>query len=72
MKFFVYTSILLLIKIALCEENYEFKIMGNSIKNDILELPNKSKFNIFEGKGAFTDNLFSYWRLFKQRSKANR
>ena len=30
--------------------------MGNSIKNDILELPNKSKFNIFEGKGAFTDN----------------
>ena len=56
MKFFVYTSILLLIKTALCEEKYEFKIMGNSIKNDILELPNKSKFNIFEGKGAFTDN----------------
>ena len=56
MKFFVYTSILLFIKIALCEEKYEFKIMGNSIKNDILELPNKSKFNIFEGKGAFTDN----------------
>ena len=56
MKFFVYTSILLLIKTALCEEKYEFKIIGNSIKNDILELPNKSKFNIFEGKGAFTDN----------------
>ena len=56
MKFFVYISILLFIKIALCEEKYEFKIMGNSIKNDILELPNKSKFNIFEGKGAFTDN----------------
>ena len=56
MKFFVYISILLLIKTALCEEKYEFKIMGNSIKNDILELPNKSKFNIFEGKGAFTDN----------------
>ena len=56
MKFFVYTSILILIKTALCEEKYEFKIMGNSIKNDILELPNKSKFNIFEGKGAFTDN----------------
>ena len=56
MKFFVYTSILLFIKIAFCEEKYEFKIMGNSIKNDILELPNKSKFNIFEGKGAFTDN----------------
>ena len=52
MKFFVYTSITtFLIKLLLCEEKYEFKIMGkNSIKNDILELPNKSKFNIFEEK----------------------
>ena len=32
------------------QDKYEFKIMGNSIKNDILEF--KSKFNIFEGKGT--------------------
>ena len=29
--------------------------MGNS-SNNILELPDKSIFNMFEGKGAFTDN----------------
>ncbi len=56
MKTLIYISVLLLIKQALCDDKYEFKIMGNSIKNDILELPNKSKFNIFQGKGAFTDN----------------
>ena len=56
MKFIIYISILFFIKQTLSNEKYEFKIMGNSIKNDILELPNKSKFNIFEGKGAFTDN----------------
>ena len=56
MELVIYTLILFFINKAFCEDKYEFKIMGNSIKNDILELPNKSKFNIFEGKGAFTDN----------------
>ena len=37
-------------------ESYKFRIMGNSINNDITELPNKSIFNIFDAKGAFTDN----------------
>ena len=30
--------------------------MGNAIKNESLKLPNKSIFNMFEGKRAFTDN----------------
>ena len=56
MKFITYISILFFANQALCKDKYEFKIMGNSMKNDILVLPNKSKFNVFEGKGAFTDN----------------
>ena len=56
MKLVIYTLIFFFINKAFCEDKYEFKIMGNAIKNDILELPNKSKFNVFEGKGAFTDN----------------
>ena len=56
MKFITYISILFFANQALCTDKYEFKIMGNSMKNDILVLPNKSKFNVFEGKGAFTDN----------------
>ena len=56
LKFIIYVSAFFFIKQSLCDGKYEFKIMGNSIKNDILELPNKSKFNIFQGKGAFTDN----------------
>ena len=56
MKFITYISILFFSSQALSADKYEFKIMGNSVKNDILVLPNKSKFNVFEGKGAFTDN----------------
>ena len=44
------------ISMVYANENYKFRIMGNSINNDITELPDKSIFNIFEGKGAFTDN----------------
>lgn len=40
----------------LANENYKFRIMGNSIKNDFTELPDKSIFNLFQGKGAFTDS----------------
>ena len=46
----------LIISIGSASENYKFRIMGNSINNDITELPDNSIFNIFEGKGAFTDN----------------
>ncbi len=56
MKFITYISILFFSSQTLSADKYEFKIMGNSVKNDILVLPNKSKFNVFEGKGAFTDN----------------
>ena len=56
MKLIIYICIIFVAKLSLSKDKYEFKIMGNSIKNDILELPNKSKFNIFEGRGAFTDN----------------
>ena len=56
MKFLFYIFIYFLVNTSSSSEDYKFKIMGNSIRNDILELPNKSIFNIFEGKGAFTDN----------------
>ena len=52
----ILSIIFMFLNAQLFADKYEFKIMGNSIKNDILELPDKSKFNIFEGKGAFTDN----------------
>ena len=39
----------------IAEDSYKFRIMGNS-SNNILKLPDKSIFNMFEGKGAFTDN----------------
>ena len=35
---------------------YKFRIMGNSIQNESIELPDKSVFNFFEGKAAFTDS----------------
>ena len=56
MRFLVYILTFLLVNTSTSSDDYEFKIMGNSIRNDILELPNNSIFNIFEGKGAFTDN----------------
>jgi hypothetical protein len=37
-------------------ENYKFTIMGNNLKNSSVELPDKSIFNMFDSKGAFTDN----------------
>ena len=30
--------------------------MGNNLKNSNIKLPDKSIFNMFESKGAFTDN----------------
>ena len=30
--------------------------MGNALNNSIIELPDKSIFNMFNSKGAFTDN----------------
>ena len=56
MKLLLLIFIFLHTFISYSKDNYEFKIMGNSLKNDILKLPNKSIFNMFEGKGAFTDN----------------
>ena len=55
MKNILIFTIFLYLNIGFAKENYKFRIMGNSIKNDIIELPDKSIFNIFEVKGAFTD-----------------
>ena len=56
MKKIILLMLFINISMVYANENYKFRIMGNSIKNDITELPDKSIFNIFEGKGAFTDN----------------
>ena len=47
------------------QENYKFTIMGNALKNSSIELPDISIFNMFDSKGAFTDNQ-EYWRFFGQ------
>ena len=52
----IFLMIFINISLGYAKENYKFRIMGNSINNDITELPDKSIFNIFEAKGAFTDN----------------
>jgi hypothetical protein len=56
MKKIILLMLFINISMVYANENYKFRIMGNSINNDITELPDKSIFNIFEGKGAFTDN----------------
>ena len=38
------------------QDNYRFTIMGNTLKNTNIKLPDKSIFNMFESKGAFADN----------------
>ena len=55
MKIFILIFILFL-QNAISQENYKFTVMGNSLKNKNIKLPDKSIFNMFESKGAFTDN----------------
>ena len=38
------------------EDIYKFTVMGNSLRNSSIELPDNSVFNMFESKGAFTDS----------------
>ena len=45
MKLLLLIFIFLHTFISYSKDNYEFKIMGNSLKNDILKLPNKSIFS---------------------------
>ena len=47
-------------------ENYKFTIMGNNLKNSSVELPDKSIFNMFDSKGAFTDNKGNIGDFFGQ------
>ena len=47
---------LIIFKNGLTQDNYKFTIMGNALRNSYIELPDKSIFNMFESKGAFTDN----------------
>ena len=48
------------------KENYKFTIMGNTLKNSSIELPDKSIFNMFDSKGAFTDNQGNIGDFFGQ------
>ena len=48
------------------KENYKFTIMGNALKNSSIELPDKSIFNMFDSKGAFTDNQGNIGDFFGQ------
>ena len=48
------------------QENYKFTIMGNALKNSSIELPDKSIFNMFDSKGAFTDNQGNIGDFFGQ------
>ena len=38
------------------QESYKSTIMGNTLKNTSIKLPDKSIFNMFDSKCAFTDN----------------
>ena len=55
MKIFILIFIFFL-QNAISQDNYKFTIMGNNLKNSNIKLPDKSIFNMFESKGAFTDN----------------
>ena len=55
MKIFILIFIFFL-QNAITQDNYKFTIMGNNLKNSNIKLPDKSIFNMFESKGAFTDN----------------
>ena len=48
------------------QEIYKFTIMGNALKNSSIELPDKSIFNMFDSKGAFTDNQGNIGDFFGQ------
>ena len=48
------------------KENYKFIIMGNTLKNSSVELPDKSIFNMFDSKGAFSDNQGNIGDFFGQ------
>ena len=48
------------------QDNYKYTIMGNALKNSSIELPDKSIFNMFESKGAFTDNQGNIGDFFGQ------
>ena len=48
--------ILLSLNCLYASQIYKFRIMGNSMQNETIELPDKSIFNFFEGKGAFADS----------------
>ena len=58
--------LILFLKNAVSQDNYKFTIMGNAIKNNTIELPDKRIFNMFESKGAFTDNKGNIGDFFGQ------
>ena len=50
----------------LSQESYKFTIMGNTLKNTSIKLPDKSIFNMLDSKGAFTDNKGNIGDFFGQ------
>ena len=60
MKKIILLMLLINISKVYANENYKFRIMGNFINNDITELPDKSIFNIFEGKGLALKRGFNF------------
>ena len=47
MKKIILLMLFINMSMVYANENYKFRIMGNSINNDITELPDKSIFNMF-------------------------
>ena len=58
--------LVLFLKDGSSQDNYKFTIMGNALKNSSIKLPDKSIFNMFESKGAFTDNQGNIGDFFGQ------
>ena len=66
MKIIITFFLILLSHDMLSQESYKFTIMGNTLKNSSIELPDKSIFNMFDSKGAFTDNQGNIGDFFGQ------
>ena len=48
------------------KDNYKFIMMGNTLKNSSVELPDKPIFNMFDSKGTFSDNQGNIGDFFGQ------
>ena len=58
--------LIIISNIIFSKESYKLTIMGNAFKNTSIKLPDKSIFNMFDSKGAFTDNQGNIGDFFGQ------